>query len=68
MLEDQLLRLQNICYYCLLDQNQNGSRTDYNHFLYNCSSSSKDVFVTQVRQLERALKQRRLFKAGSCCF
>ena len=67
-LEDQLSRLQNLCYPCLLNRIENASGADYHHFLYACPLARRGGFVEQVRQLERTLKQGRLFKAGSCCF
>ena len=67
-LENQLLKLQGLCYHCVLSYNEDGSRSDFYHSLNNCQSNKKRGFTDQVRLLKTHIKSRQLLKAGSCCF
>jgi len=64
------MNLKNNCLNCLLQNilNNNNTLTFNNHFIYNCPNINKEDYIKETRNIERFIKDKKLFKYGTCYF
>lgn len=67
-LEGQLVELHGACWWCALQPDQRRRHSSAQHSINDCKTDGSELFIAQVRRLERKLKELRMLPKGSCCF